>query len=378
VVVAPVKEPRRVLVLALAVAVFGWVLDAHTDTVTGLERLGPKGSQEVRDARSYTSETGQAGAVTVVVRAKDLTSPRVISWMNRYQGRILARHGYSARKPCRSAELCPSLSLTNLFGATPAQNPAQVNRLLRALPRNFAQAVISRDGHTGTIAFLVRTMPISKQRKLIDDMRSQLDPPEGVDAELAGPPVLAAEARSDMQSSRRLLALGAVMAVFAILLMSLGSFRAALGPVIPVALATGWSGLVAFVSGVPLNALSAVLPALVAAVTAGLGLILSDRYRSDRARGLTPDSLLARTYELSRWPLLACAAVAIAGFAALVPSDIRMLRDFGIVGVADLVVVLAAAALVLPAALIWVEQAAPVALPRTLPLVARRARRESR
>jgi hypothetical protein len=60
-----------------------------------------------------------------------------------------------------------------------------------------------------------------------------------------------------------------------------------------------------------------------------------------------------------------------------VPSDIRMLRDFGVVGVADLVVVLAAAALVLPAALTWAEQAAPATLPRMLPLAARRARRGS-
>jgi predicted RND superfamily exporter protein len=297
--------------------------------------------------------------------------------MNGYQLRILARHGYSARKPCRSADVCPSLSLTNLFGATPAQRPAQVSRLLQALPRNFAEAVVSPDRQTGTIAFLVRSMPLSKQRDLIDDMRSQLDPPKGVEAELAGPPVLAAEARSDMQSSRRLLAIGGVMAVLAVLLMSLGSFRAALGPLIPVAGATGWAGLVAYVSGIPLNALSVVLPVVTVAVTAGLGLIVSDLYRKDRERGLAPDAALGRAYDLVRWPLFACAVVTIAGFAALAPSDFRMLRDFGIVGVADLVVVLAASALVLPAALIWVEQAAPIAVPRTLPLVARRARRES-
>jgi hypothetical protein len=277
--------------------------------------------------------------------------------------------------------------------------------LLRALPRNFAQAVVSPDRQIGTIAFLVRAMPVEKQRELIDDMRSRLDPPAAVEAELAGRPVLAAEAGSDLQSSRRLLALAAVMAVLAILLMSLGSFRAALGPSMTVALATGWSGLVVFVSGIPLNGLSAVLPALVVAVTAGLGLVLADRYRRDRARGLAPEVALARVHEFVRRPLLTCAMVAIAGFAALAPSDIRMLRDFGLTAVADLVVVLAAAALVLPAALAWAEQAAPVALPRTrseaaglarnlvaaartrtaalarrlrrLPIAARRARRES-
>ncbi|HVL21162.1 MAG TPA: hypothetical protein VM422_09320, partial [Amaricoccus sp.] len=57
--------------------------------------------------------------------------------------------------------------------------------------------------------------------------------------------------------------------------------------------------------------------------------------------------------------LLASGATAIAGFAALIASDIRMLRDFGIVTVVDLTVSLLGVLLVLPAALIWAEQRGP-------------------
>jgi predicted RND superfamily exporter protein len=46
---------------------------------------------------------------------------------------------------------------------------------------------------------------------------------------------------------------------------------------------------------------------------------------------------------------------AIAGFAALAATDIRMLRDFGLVTVADLAVALIGVMLVLPATLVWVE-----------------------
>jgi predicted RND superfamily exporter protein len=47
---------------------------------------------------------------------------------------------------------------------------------------------------------------------------------------------------------------------------------------------------------------------------------------------------------------------AIAGFAALAATDIRMLRDFGLVTVADLGVALIGVMLVLPAALVWAEE----------------------
>jgi predicted RND superfamily exporter protein len=57
------------------------------------------------------------------------------------------------------------------------------------------------------------------------------------------------------------------------------------------------------------------------------------------------------------------------GFAALIPSEIRMLRDFGFVTVVDLGVALAGVMLVLPAALVWAEQGFElrgVPLPRRL------------
>ena len=60
--------------------------------------------------------------------------------------------------------------------------------------------------------------------------------------------------------------------------------------------------------------------------------------------------------------MLASGATAIAGFAALAASDIRMLRDFGIVTVVDLTVSLVGVMLVLPAALVWAEQHGPFTL----------------
>ena len=57
--------------------------------------------------------------------------------------------------------------------------------------------------------------------------------------------------------------------------------------------------------------------------------------------------------------MLASGATAIAGFAALIVSDIRMLRDFGIVTVVDLTVSLLGVMIVLPAALMWAEQHGP-------------------
>ena len=118
-----------------------------------------------------------------------------------------------------------------------------MKQLIDALPRYFSQNVITADRRTANIAFGIRTMPLDKQKDLVDDMRAQLDPPRGVDVELAGLPVLAADAHAQLESSRWWLSLAGLVAVFLVLLAAYRRLEAAAVPLIPIALATGWSSL---------------------------------------------------------------------------------------------------------------------------------------
>ncbi|MEA2377091.1 MAG: uncharacterized protein QOD13_998, partial [Thermoleophilaceae bacterium] len=180
-----------------------------------------------------------------------------------------------------------------------------------------------------------------------------------------GLPVLAAEANAALSSPwrRGLSLLAALAGVFLVLLAVRRSVRHAAIPLIPIALATGWSGGVLFVLGllpgpleVKLNPMSVTLGALVIAISTEFSVLLSSRYRQERAAGAGPARAIELTYASTGAAVLASGATAIAGFAALIASDIRMLRDFGIVTVVDLTVSLVGVLLVLPAALIWAEQ----------------------
>ena len=84
-------------------------------------------------------------------------------------------------------------------------------------------------------------------------MRSRLHPPAGVTAALAGLPVLAAEANAALvlRLARLLTLLAGLLAVGLVLLAVFRAPRRALVPLIPIALATGWSALVLFLIGDP-------------------------------------------------------------------------------------------------------------------------------
>ena len=141
-------------------------------------------------------------------------------------------------------------------------------------------------------------------------------------------------------------------------------------PLVPIALATGWSALVLFALRIPLNPMSVTLGALVIAISTEFSVLLSERYRQERMAGHEATEALRRTYRSTGAAVLASGVTAIAGFAVLIVSDIRMLRQFGEVTVVDLTVALLGVLVVLPAVLVLAERRAageprrPAGLPR--------------
>jgi uncharacterized protein len=359
-------RPRRVLAVGLALAVLGIALDTQSEVVSDVNQLVPQNLQALKDVSLLQRETGVAGEIDVTVRADDITKPAVIAWMTRLQQGVLRAHGYRAGKRCTQTrnppELCPALSLPDLF---PAAARGQARALLDAVPAYFSQGVVTRDRKTANLAFGIRLMPLSRQNEVVDDIQRRLHPPPGVQASVVGLPVLFAEANGALSSPwrRGLTLLAALAAVFLVLLIVRRSLRDAAVPLIPIALATGWSAGLLFVLGllpgpfeVDLNPMSATLGALVIAISTEFSVLLSSRYRQERDAGAGPARAIELAYASTGAAVLASGATAIAGFGALIASDIRMLRDFGIVTVVDLTLSLLGVMVVLPAALMWAEQ----------------------
>jgi uncharacterized protein len=356
-----IAHPGRVLAVALVLAAAGWGLDTQTRVESDIQKLVPQDLGALRDLDALQRSTGVGGELDVLIEGVDLTRPAVLNWMIGYQTKVLARFGYSSRRSCGTAELCPAFSLPDLF-TTPAsrRDEAGIRGLLDAVPPYFSQSVVSPDRRTATLAFGIRLMELDRQKDVIDEMRARLDDgrPAGVRARLAGLPVLAADANAEVASNgrRMLTLLAGLLAVAVVLLLALRGVARALVPLVPIVLATGWSALVLFALRIPLNPMSVTLGALVIAISTEFSVLLSERYRQERARGLEPHAALAHTYRSTGAAVLASGATAIAGFAVLVVSDIRMLRDFGFVTVIDLTVSLLGVLLVLPAVLLLAER----------------------
>jgi hypothetical protein len=359
------RRPGRVLALGAVLAVLGWVADTQTSVQSDVTKLVPSNMPALQNLHTLEQVTGVSGEIDVVVDATDVATPAVVGWMLKYDNMLQRHFGYLESKGCAQSTLCPALSLPDLFsaGAQSGSSPAApsqsaIRSLLAAVPTYFSQAVITPDHHSATLAFGIRLMPLAKQQRVIDYMNAQLHPPPGVTARLAGLPVLAAQANSALSSSsRRLLTLLAgLLAVGLVLLAIFRRPQRALFPLVPIVLATGWSALILFLIGIPLNPMSATLGALVIAISTEFSVLLAERFRQERSAGRDLTEALTQTYRSTGTAVLASGVTAIAGFGVLVFSGITMLRDFGFVTLIDLTVSLAGVLVVLPAVLVVSER----------------------
>jgi uncharacterized protein len=370
--------PERVLGIGLALAVIGLGVGTQIETQTDIQELAPQSIDAVKELNELQEATGVSGELDVRVSAPDLTDPATIEWMADFKQRVLDAGGFSGTNPsCQTAEVCPGPALSDFVtggGLTEGVAQGELTRKsiregLGQIPAYDLQQVATVDPKTGLpagaalLGFGIRAQSLDEQQALIDRIRGEIGtpgeeggPPAGVEVELAGLPVIAAAAASDLSDSRYLLTLAGLIAVALVLLAVYRSWPRALIPLVPIVMATGWAALVLWISHVPLNPMSAALGALTIAIATEFSVILAARFRQERRAGRELGTALRKAYARTGAAVLASGVTAIAGFAVLIASDVRMLREFGFVTAIDLAVALLGVLVALPAALAWAEK----------------------
>jgi predicted RND superfamily exporter protein len=323
----------------------------------------------VKNLNALQDATGVSGELDVSVESPNLEDPATIEWMAAFKQRVLRANGFRGEDPsCLTAEICPGPALSDFLTRGGPVTRQGIRATLSALSPYALRQVAPVDpetgklGHAALISFGIRAQSLEDQQALIDRVRDEIGepgqpggPPAGVEVHLAGLPVIAAESAADLSASRYWLTLAGLLGVALVLLAVYRSLSRALVPLLPTLLATGWASLLLWMTGIPLNPMSAALGALTIAIATEFGVILAGRFREERGVGGVEEAL-RRAYSRTGAAVLASGITAIAGFAALVASDIQMLRDFGFVTVIDLAAALLGVMIVLPAALLWIEE----------------------
>ena len=282
--------------------------------------------------------------------------------MRDYQAGLLKRYGYTSKNGCGEAELCPALSLPDLFrSATRPTTRRAIRGAARRRAAYFSQAVITADRKTATLAFGIKLMPLDAPEAGDRRDAARARPAGGRDAR--GSPGCRCSARrptTALSSPLRRLGtlLAGLLAVGLALLLGLPPLGARVGAAGADRARRGLVGARA------VRAARAAEPDVGDARRAGdrdLDGVLGAAHRAlprGARGGLAPAEALRRTYASTGAAVVASGTTAIAGFAVLALSDVQMLSDFGRVTVVDLSVSLLGVLAVLPAVLMLAERRA--------------------
>ncbi len=275
-----------------------------------------------------------------------------------------------------SLRLLPALA-RNLVGPIPVDTqPCPVRDLYRNVFLGQDPSPISP--REGRIALGVTLTAVQSDAKLINqllgEMNSSPDKPKGVTVQATGLTALAAQAYDNLSSRILLFNLVPLAVVALVLLAIFRDVRRAFLPVLPAAVAAGWSTLVILGLGrLPggagatlgtLNPLTVVLGALVIALGTEFGVVLLQRFYEERARGLAPDDAAgAALHGVGR--AIGVSAVTLgAGFAVLavsgpLPGGMPLIADFGLAVLIDLGLAVGAVFLVMLPLAVALERSSP-------------------
>ena len=343
-VLAASARPGRVLAVAAALAV-ARLGARHADPrrVRHPRSSSRRTSRALRDlAGAAASRPASGGQLDVVVEADDVTDPEVVDLDDAATSASCSSASATAtRRGCGEAELCPAFSLPDLFQTRAADRKQQIDALLDAVPPYFSQSVITADRTTATLAFGIRLMPLERQQEVIEPCATASTRPRACAPSSPGcrcsPPRPTTASRRTGGGCCTLVA--GLLAVVRSCCCSRSAPAPRARPARPDRAGDRLVGARA------LRAADPAQPDVGDARRAGHRDL--DRVQRAAVRALPPGARApatsrrrrsTRTYRSTGAAVLASGVTAIAGFAVLVVSDIRMLRDFGFVTVVDLTV----------------------------------------
>jgi predicted RND superfamily exporter protein len=309
-----------VAVVALGLGLTGWLSLGSLGLNSDPQRLAA-GLPALRQSLTAQAVLGTSGELDVYVRGNDVFTPAFLTWYEQAQDTIILNQGNQVR-PIVS----PS-TLLSWIGKDPTAK--QLSAALNLLPSYLTTAAVRDDHKQAILAFGVQLGSLGSDEALVQAIRRELPPPPaGATVSVTGLPAVAGRSYQLLSGNRLLPNLGGLVAFGLVLLLLLRRPRTAALAVLAAALAAGWGFCLLRVTGTPLTPLTVSLGSLTSAVGGEFAVMALAR----RQAGAAPFSAVT-----------VAAGTSIIGFAALGLSRLAVLRQFGLVLAASVLLALLAA-----------------------------------
>ncbi|MGI9577532.1 MAG: efflux RND transporter permease subunit [Microthrixaceae bacterium] len=345
-------------VLAAAVFTGGVLAEEHLEIQTDPIRWVNQDTDVIRDITTLEEEIGgssEVGVYVVADKGESLYTDETVEYVD--QLTIDTLEEYDEELIVGSSIVGTVSDLMDVPGATHVPPTGEsVQAAWEIAPEGVQVVTASPDGNAMNIIMLTAEGSLEDRAPLVDDLRDNTTPPDGVRVTPSGLAVVGIGLLDNLTSGRILLTYMALALVFVWLTIAMRSLVRSLLAMVPVLIAVGTASLVAYFGGFKLSPMTAVGgPLVVAACTEFTTLILY-RYLEERRRGLEPKDAIDAAGARTGRAFVVSALTTMAGVAVIALSSLPLLRDFGITVAINVSVALLSALVVLPPLVVWADK----------------------
>jgi uncharacterized protein len=344
-----IKLTIPVLLLFVALAAAGFMVDPYIGVQTDIESFMPQDLEALRDIHTIRNAVGSTDQIVIYLSDDNVLSSENIVWLREKSKTILKDHGESVVSIKSMDTLITMIS--------DDQNNAyeSVIELLSVLPASQRAMFISSDNKETVVLINTKHLSTEMNKALIANLKEEFtDGP--FEFAITGQSVLDVEMVQGLTSGRiNMTLLGLGLVLMALLLIYRNLIKAIL-PIIPVVLIVGISSGVMYLSGIAFTPITATLGALVLGMGTEMTVMLMERYIEERSEGLAKVEAMVVSVNMIGKAIVASGLTTVGGFAVLLLSNFMILQDFGFMTVFNISLALMSTFIILPPMIVLMDK----------------------
>jgi hydrophobe/amphiphile efflux-3 (HAE3) family protein len=323
-------------------------------------------SRSIKDFREVEQQTGSSSELAFFIQTEpeDVFAQPTVDFIADFAQDLLDQYGNDVPPGKISPELLTATSLVTTVdyairvpgGSDVNPRASDVRAAYELAPEDIKTSTVNEPEGAQNLIFRYGDRTLDERRETVDQIRTSLRPPEGVNATPSGLAIVGVGLLENLEANRILLTYLAMLFVGLFLAIRLRSVVRSLLSLVPVAIAVGAASVIAYGLDLKLSPITAVGgPLIVAACTEFTSLILL-RYLEERRRGLWPRQAINVAAARTGRAFIVSGLTAISGVLVIATSSLPLLRDFGLIVGMNVAVALMSALVVLPPLLVWADQ----------------------
>ena len=336
-----------ILIISIALAVFGIIADTKVGVETDIETFMPQDMDALHDIHYMRDIVGSTNQMVIFMEDDNLLSEGNIKWMRYIVDEIENKF---------PNEIVDIKFIDNIVdNISPAEDLSfadYTSIIKNDIPEAQRKMFINDEMNKGVILMNVEHMSTDELREFVEEMDNVLKGAP-IKASITGKSVLDVEMVKGLTDGRLRMTIIGLALVFVALLFLYRSFFKALVAVLPVALIVGMSGGIMNLLGLKYTPITATLGSLVLGMGTEMNIMLLERYLEERNSGKEKEEAMSITIKNIGKATLASGLTTVGGFSVLMTSKFVILKDFGLMTVINISLALISTFVILPA-LIWI------------------------